>query len=157
MVLIAEPYCKFVNEINSGFVCVEVWRPSQPNVERGQFSWPHFYWAGSVLEAVNQYCAHSFVRNWKRPFLNQRKGENDRRKYFMINLHERMLPPSRGRTRDLLVSSRTAHPTEPPRPAKKINSGTFTHLEMAKDLNWFNTTLWVDSADDKLMIVSYFS
>ena len=26
------------------------------------------------------------------PFLNQRKGENDRRKYFMINLHERMLP-----------------------------------------------------------------
>ena len=25
------------------------------------------------------------------PFLNQQKGENDRRKYFMINLHERML------------------------------------------------------------------
>ena len=24
------------------------------------------------------------------PFLNQRKGENDRRKYFMINLHEIM-------------------------------------------------------------------
>ena len=30
------------------------------------------------------------------PFLNQRKGENDRRKYFMINLHERMLPTSTG-------------------------------------------------------------
>ena len=30
------------------------------------------------------------------PFLNQRKGENDRRKYFMINLHERMLPISTG-------------------------------------------------------------
>ena len=30
------------------------------------------------------------------PFLNQRKGENDRRKYFMINLHERMLPTSAG-------------------------------------------------------------
>ena len=28
------------------------------------------------------------------PYLNQRKGENDRRKYFMINLHERMLPTS---------------------------------------------------------------
>ena len=28
--------------------------------------------------------------------LNQRKGENDRRKYFMINLHERMLPTSAG-------------------------------------------------------------
>ena len=30
------------------------------------------------------------------PFLNQRKGENDHRKYFMINLHERMLPTSVG-------------------------------------------------------------
>ena len=28
------------------------------------------------------------------PFLNQQKGENDRRKYFMINLYERMLPKS---------------------------------------------------------------
>ena len=45
---------------------------------------------------VNQYCAHSFARNWQLPFLNQWKGENDRRKYFMINLHERMLPPSAG-------------------------------------------------------------
>ena len=45
---------------------------------------------------VNQYCAHSFARNWQLPFLNQQKGENDRRKYFMINLHERMLPTSAG-------------------------------------------------------------
>ena len=30
------------------------------------------------------------------PFLNQRKGENDRRKYFMINLYERTLPTSAG-------------------------------------------------------------
>ena len=30
------------------------------------------------------------------PFLNQQKGENDRIKYFMINLHERMLPTSAG-------------------------------------------------------------
>ena len=28
--------------------------------------------------------------------LNQGKGEDDRRKYFMINLHERMLPTSAG-------------------------------------------------------------
>ena len=28
--------------------------------------------------------------------MNQRKGENDRRKYLMINLHERMLPTSAG-------------------------------------------------------------
>ena len=43
------------------------------------------------------YCAYSFARNWQLPFLNQRKGENDRRKYFMINLHERMLPTSQDR------------------------------------------------------------
>ena len=75
------------------FVCVEVLQPSQPkwgHVKRGQFTQPHVYWAGLVLQAVNQYCAHSFARNWQLPFLNQRKGENDRRKYFMINLHERM-------------------------------------------------------------------
>ena len=30
------------------------------------------------------------------PSLNKRKGENDHRKYFMINLHERMLPTSAG-------------------------------------------------------------
>ena len=34
---------------------------------------------------VNQCCAHSFARNWQLPFLNQRNGESDRRKYFMIN------------------------------------------------------------------------
>ena len=41
---------------------------------------------------VNQYWAHSFTRNWQLPFLNHWKEENDRRKYFMINLHERKLP-----------------------------------------------------------------
>ena len=41
---------------------------------------------------VKQHCAHFFTRNWQLPLLNQQKGENDRRKYFMINLHERILP-----------------------------------------------------------------
>ena len=45
-----------------------------------------------VFSAVNQYCALSFTRNWQLPFFNQLKGDNDRRKYFMINLHKRMLP-----------------------------------------------------------------
>ena len=30
------------------------------------------------------------------PFLNQQKGKNDHIKYFMINLHERMLPDLAG-------------------------------------------------------------
>ena len=37
-------------------------------------------------------CAHSFARNWQLPFLNQQKGENDCRKYFIINLQDRILP-----------------------------------------------------------------
>ena len=36
--------------------------------------------------------AHSFASNWQLPFLNQRKGENGRRNYFMTNFNERMLP-----------------------------------------------------------------
>ena len=49
-----------------------------------------------------------FARNWQLPFLNQRKGENDRRKYFMINLIERILPTQRGcRTCNLLITSPT--------------------------------------------------
>ena len=49
-----------------------------------------------IGRAVNQYCAHSFARSWQLPFLNQRKGENGRRKYFMIKVHEWMLPTRRG-------------------------------------------------------------
>ena len=39
---------------------------------------------GRLSPLSNQYCAHSFARNWQLPFLNQRKGENDCKKYFMI-------------------------------------------------------------------------
>ena len=60
--------------------------------------------------------SHSFTRNWQMPFLNQRKGENDHRKYFMINLHERMLPA----WSNLLPPDHQSdvHPTTPPTPAK---------------------------------------
>ena len=34
--------------------------------------------------SIYQYCAHSFIRIWQLPFLNQLKAKNDRRKYFMI-------------------------------------------------------------------------
>ena len=41
-------------------------------------------------------CSHSLARNWQLPFLDQQKGENDYRKYIMINLHEKMLPNPMG-------------------------------------------------------------
>ena len=75
--------------------------------------------------SVNQHCAHSSARNWQLPFLNQREGENDRRKYFMINLHERMLPTLAGV--ELTTSCRMAHPTEPPRPQFFVMSQLYIH------------------------------
>ena len=53
------------------FVCVEVLRPSQPN---------------GVMSSAVSLPSH----------LNQRRVENESRKYFIINLHERMLPTSAG-------------------------------------------------------------
>ena len=41
-------------------------------------------------------CAHSFAGIWQLLFFNQRKWENDWRKCFMINLHQRMLPDPAG-------------------------------------------------------------
>ena len=62
----------------------------------------------SPLLAVNQYCAHSFARNWQLPFLNQQKGENDCRKYFNYQSPQKNVADlGGGRTRNLLVSSRT--------------------------------------------------
>ena len=45
--------------------CVEALRPSQPNgIMSSAVSLfkPHVYWAGLVLQAVNQYCSHCFAR-----------------------------------------------------------------------------------------------
>ena len=45
---------------------------------------------------------------WQQLFFYQQKEENDHRKYFMINLHERMLPNPRGdQARYLLITSRS--------------------------------------------------
>ena len=47
-------------------------------------------WAGlHLLSSQPVLSAHSFASNWQLPFLNQRKGENDCKKDFMINLNER--------------------------------------------------------------------
>ena len=61
---------------------------------RGQLSYPHCSWA-SLLGSLQVLSAHSFANNWQLPFLNQQKGENGPKNYFMTNLHERMLPDVR--------------------------------------------------------------
>ena len=81
----------------------------------------------SPLSGYNQYCAHSFARNWQLPFLNQQQGENDHRKYFMTNLYERLLPtwwgsnpqPPDHQSEDALL-------TEPQRPAWSVFISIFT-------------------------------
>ena len=75
-------------------LCWGLW-PSQPiRVMLSVVSLPNHTFTGQAqsaeqLSSIN--CAHSFARNWKLPFLNQQKGEINGRKYFMINLHKRML------------------------------------------------------------------
>ena len=60
------------------------------------------------LSRLTSTCTHSFARNWQLPFLNRRKGENDRRKHFMINLQKKNVAGLGGdRPRDLLITSRT--------------------------------------------------
>ena len=60
---------------------------------------------------------HMFSPETGKFLLNQRKGENDRRKYFMINLQVRMLPTGRRSNPKPPDLQSDAHPTEPPRPA----------------------------------------
>ena len=82
-----------------------------------------FYWTRLVLnqDTCNQCCAYSFVRNWQLLFLNQLKGVNDRRKYSMINLHEKILSIlSRPSNPQLPDHQTDAHPTEPKRPALDV-------------------------------------
>ena len=50
---------------------------------------------------------------------------SDRRKHFMINLHERMLPTRRGSNPQAPGHQSTAHPAEPPRPTRSENIRTF--------------------------------
>ena len=56
------------------------------------------------------------------PFFNQQKGENDRRKYFVFNLQEGMLPTQLGLNPQPPDHQLDAHQTEPPRPAVQIRA-----------------------------------
>ena len=94
----------------SSLCCVEVLWPSQPNgVMSSAVSFPrHTLLAKLSPLSIYQYCAHFFARNRQLPFLNQRKGENIRRKYFIIKSPRKNVADlGGGQTRDLLASSRT--------------------------------------------------
>ena len=58
----------------------------------------------SLLSGLTSICAHSFTRNWQLPFLNQWRGKNDSRKYFMKN----DAGSGRDWTQDLLITNQTS-------------------------------------------------
>ena len=90
-------------------------------------------------------CAQSFARNWQLSVLNQRKRENDRRKYFMINLQERVLPDSAG--------------IEPATPDHHSDGIRLSHRgrqkEQAKDKSLFNVRSWRSIIYDNFWIATW--
>ena len=77
----------------------------------------------SVVSLPNTFTTFTlFARNWQLPFLNQQKGENDRIKYSMINLHEKMLPTRQRSNPQPPDHQSDAHPTESLRLASKAKS-----------------------------------
>ena len=72
---------------------------------------------------LNQYCAHSFVRNWQLLFLNQWMGENDHRKYFMS--YQWMLQYQWGLNSQPPAHLSDAHSAELPRPAEWMGINDF--------------------------------
>ena len=109
------------------FVCVEIFMAQSTQlVMLSTVSLPnHFYWAGLVLFAVNQYCAHSFARNWQLLFLNQRRGENDHSKYFTIKSPRRNVANPAG-VEHASSWSPVGHQTEPTRLAMLNTAIHFT-------------------------------
>ena len=137
--------------------------------------------SGLVIDAVNQYYAHSLARNWQLPFLNQWKGENDLRKYFMIKSPRKTVADSVGvepTTSWSPVGCASNWATEAGTPRSvhgaiwppKIFEGPYNinnGAQVTQKINSFayilcievpliRTTPWANSADDKGDIFLFF-
>ena len=95
-----QPYYHPISTQSTNFIVfrlidwVKVLQPSQSfRVMSGVVSLPNHTFPGqaTISKQLTNTCAQSFARNWQLPFLNQLEGQNDHRKYFMINLYKRML------------------------------------------------------------------
>ena len=75
------------------FVCVEVLHPSQPKrVMSSMLSLSNHF----LLDRLCPLSGTFFHQKLTTALLESAERQNDHRKYFMINLHERMLPTQRG-------------------------------------------------------------
>ena len=80
----------------------------------------------------NQYLCNSLTRNWQLPILKQGKGENDHRKYFLINPWKNIAWP--GRDRNLQPHHQSnMHLTEPSRPAQEVVEVVY-HVKSSEEI-----------------------
>ena len=73
------------------YYCFTALRHILGHFERGHLAYPHCSWA-SLLGSLPVHSAHSFASNWQMPFLNQRKGDNERRNFFMTKFPLKNVP-----------------------------------------------------------------
>ena len=123
--------------------CFVAFQHFSGHVRRGHLTYPHCFWA-SLLGSLPVLSAHSFASNWQLPFLNQQKGENGCRNYFMTNLHGRMLPDVRI---EPTIVRADAHPTELPCPA----THDVAQLGRVKRI-WYSMPMWAAKVQASLRI-----
>ena len=106
-----------------------------------QLAYPHCSWA-SLLGSLPVLSAHSFASNWQLPFLNQRKGENGRRIFFITKSPRKNVPGVRiepatvclpGRTR--IRPSKRARPQRHLRAWNKWGLSPQKHLQISFQVN----------------------
>ena len=73
------------------YYCFTALRHILGHFERGHLAYPHCSWA-SLLGSLPVLSAHSFANNWQMPFLNQRKGDDERRNFFMTKFPRKNVP-----------------------------------------------------------------
>ena len=95
-------------------LCLSFTAQSTNGVISSAVSLPNHTFTG---QAYSSKRLTSFVYILPPGTFNQRKGENDHRKYFMISLHERMLSTRQGLSPQPPDYRSDEHLTELPRPA----------------------------------------
>ena len=104
------PFGRFCHELAhfSWLVCLEFNGPVNTIkvLSSRQFTLPHFSWACLGLLEVNQYLCIFIFQKLTTAIVESVEGENDHRKYFMINLHEKNVArPGWNRTHNLLITN----------------------------------------------------
>ena len=96
--------------------CFTVLRHFSGHFGRSQLIYPPCSLA-SLLGSLQVLSAHSFTSNWQMPFLNPRKGQNDRRIIIVWPISTKKCCWTWGSNSRPFAYQANAHTTELPRPA----------------------------------------